>query len=76
MANANLVKATWRVPDGCAQALPDASPSVPFKEVDMYDFDDEAEGSDNSEAEGTHCDACGEWLEPGRKWCPTCGSDR
>jgi len=48
----------------------------------MYDFEDEdededeAEGSDSSEAEGTHCDACGEWLEPGRKWCPTCGSDR
>ncbi len=42
----------------------------------MNDFDDEPQGSDPAEAEGTHCDACGEWIEPGRKWCPTCGSDR
>ena len=62
--------------DGCDQELLDISPSVLFKEGNMNDFDDEPQGSDPAEAEGTHCDACGEWIEPGRKWCPTCGSDR
>ena len=32
--------------------------------------------TNDEELEGKHCDACGEWLEPGRTWCPTCGSDR
>ena len=28
------------------------------------------------EAVGKHCDACGEWLETGREWCPSCGMAR
>ena len=41
----------------------------------VINFDNES-GSDTSELEGAHCDACGEWLEPGREWCLSCGMDR
>ena len=34
------------------------------------------DGDHAVELEGKHCDACGEWLEPGREWCPSCGMDR
>ena len=42
----------------------------------MSNFDSAASQHDDTELEGRHCDACGEWLEPGREWCPTCGMDR
>jgi uncharacterized OB-fold protein len=36
-----------------------------------------SDGNDSGpELEGPYCDACGEWLEPGREWCPTCGMGR
>ncbi|SVB32305.1 uncharacterized protein METZ01_LOCUS185159, partial [marine metagenome] len=40
----------------------------------MPNFSDDNDSG--PELEGAHCDACGEWLEPGREWCPTCGMDR
>jgi len=41
---------------------------------DMSGFYSQA--TNEEELEGKHCDACGEWLDPSRTWCPTCGSDR
>jgi len=35
-----------------------------------------SQATNEEEVEGKHCDACGEWLDPSRTWCPTCGSDR
>ncbi len=40
----------------------------------MPNFSDDNDSG--PESEGAHCDACGEWLEPGREWCQTCGMDR
>ena len=40
----------------------------------MLEFSND--GDTTAESEGKHCDACGEWLEPGRKWCPSCGMER